>query len=454
MAASPPKPSETLKHTTATPTMTARLIMQGKEVGTIIGKNGEIIKNLRNESGAKIYISSGACTDRVVTVSGTKHCVQRALSSICEKFEDDSTGGLKPCPGPKPPITFHVIVPSVLCGTLIGKGGSTIKHLREVTGASILIASDMLPNSTERAVTISGSSKAVSQCIYNICNIMAESPQKGVTLSYKPSQAGIQADPASSCPGSDLSSISSSDSSYINFTPMQQSTPPYPVPLDTFHILPPMLNGSHIGFIQQTPQLAGNSPLMYYPNSPIAPQHMFSPPIHLNLGTNTPPHREDQMKKPSVAAPVQSVPNMAPTIHSLPKIPQSLGFHSVNGLVGIGSPIMGPPGVQNGGRGSSNHQVHEMTVPNEIIGCVIGKGGSKISEIRQISGAMIRISNCEDRDAPANLDRTITISGNSESVALALYLINMRISMETASLGGVTGFQYISPNHIIKSEIQ
>ena len=45
---------------------------------------------------------------------------------------------------------------------------------------------------------------------------------------------------------------------------------------------------------------------------------------------------------------------------------------------------------------------------------------------RQISGAMIRISNCEDRDAPANLDRTITISGNAESVALAQYLINMR----------------------------
>ena len=45
---------------------------------------------------------------------------------------------------------------------------------------------------------------------------------------------------------------------------------------------------------------------------------------------------------------------------------------------------------------------------------------------RQISGAMIRISNCEDRDAPANLDRTISITGNTESVALAQYLINMR----------------------------
>ena len=34
------------------------------------------------------------------------------------------------------------------------------------------------------------------------------------------------------------------------------------------------------------------------------------------------------------------------------------------------------------GRGQSTHQTHEMTVPNEIIGCVIGKGGSKIAEIR------------------------------------------------------------------------
>ena len=34
------------------------------------------------------------------------------------------------------------------------------------------------------------------------------------------------------------------------------------------------------------------------------------------------------------------------------------------------------------GSGAHAHQTHEMTVPNEIIGCVIGKGGSKIAEIR------------------------------------------------------------------------
>ena len=59
----------------------------------------------------------------------------------------------------------------------------------------------MLPNSTERAVTISGGSEAITQCIYNICNIMAEvsdevtgliisspqsAPQSGMTVSYRP----------------------------------------------------------------------------------------------------------------------------------------------------------------------------------------------------------------------------------------------------------------------------
>ena len=77
-------------------------------------------------------------------------------------------------------------MPASQCGSLIGKGGSKIKEIREVTGASIQVASEMLPNSTERAVTISGSSKAITQCIYNICCVMLESPPKGTTIPYTP----------------------------------------------------------------------------------------------------------------------------------------------------------------------------------------------------------------------------------------------------------------------------
>lgn len=70
----------------------------------------------------------------------------------------------------------------------------------------------------------------------------------------------------------------------------------------------------------------------------------------------------------------------------------------------------------------SDTQQQEMTVSNDLIGCIIGKGGTKIAEIRQISGAMIRISNSE----AGSTDRTITISGNPDAVAVAQYLINMR----------------------------
>merc|ERR1712223_2170531 len=316
------------------------------EVGSIIGKKGDIVKRFREESGAKINITDGSCPERIVTVIGSAKAIHKAFTLICEKFEEDLEATLTPNV-PRPPITFRLVVPASQCGSLIGKGGSKIKGIREVTGASIQVASEMLPNSTERAVTVSGSSEAITQCIYNICNIMAESPPKdaSITVPFRPHRT-------------------------------------------------------------------------VYGAVPIGPAPLI-------------PSYTTQLGKGGM-------------------VPTAGGLSHINGLAGFAPGVLNPAGG-GGGRGANTHQTHEMTVPNEIIGCVIGKGGSKIAEIRQISGAMIRISNCEDRDAPANLDRTITISGNCESVALAQYLINMRISMETASLGGLAGFQYISPNHIIKS---
>merc|ERR1712061_332016 len=167
-------------------TLTIRLIMQGKEVGSIIGKKGDIVKRFREESGAKINISDGSCPERIVTVTGNTETIFKAFTLICNKFEEDLSNLISPGTVPRPPITFRLIVPASQCGSLIGKGGSKIKEIREVTGASIQVASEMLPNSTERAVTISGSSDAITQCIYHICSVMTESPPKGITVPYRP----------------------------------------------------------------------------------------------------------------------------------------------------------------------------------------------------------------------------------------------------------------------------
>ena len=48
----------------------------------------------------------------------------------------------------------------------------------------------MLPNSTERAVTISGERNAVTACIYSVCAVMLESPPKGPTIPYTPKSGG------------------------------------------------------------------------------------------------------------------------------------------------------------------------------------------------------------------------------------------------------------------------
>ena len=100
-------------------------------------------------------------------------CIPLFLILPLSQFQD-LANLVAPNTVPRPPITFRMIVPASQCGSLIGKGGSKIKEIREVTGASIQVASEMLPNSTERAVTISGGSKAITQCVYHICLVMSE----------------------------------------------------------------------------------------------------------------------------------------------------------------------------------------------------------------------------------------------------------------------------------------
>ncbi len=51
------------------------------------------------------------------------------------------------------------------------------------TGAQVQVAGDMLPNSTERAVTISGAPEAIIQCVKQICVVMLE-VKKGMEGKY------------------------------------------------------------------------------------------------------------------------------------------------------------------------------------------------------------------------------------------------------------------------------
>lgn len=59
---------------------------------------------------------------------------------------------------------------------------------------------------------------------------------------------------------------------------------------------------------------------------------------------------------------------------------------------------------------------------SQLIGCIIGRQGTKINEIRQMSGAQIKIANAMEGSS----ERQITITGTPANISLAQYLINAR----------------------------
>ncbi|XP_048193214.1 poly(rC)-binding protein 3-like isoform X1 [Perognathus longimembris pacificus] len=245
----------------------------------------------------------------------------------------------------KPPVTLRLVVPASQCGSLIGKGGSKIKEIRESTGAQVQVAGDMLPNSTERAVTISGTPDAIIQCVKQICVVMLESPPKGATIPYRPKPASTPV-------------IFAGGQAY---TIQGQYAIPHPDQLTKLHQLA----------MQQTP---------------------FPP-----LGQTNP------------AFPGEKLP-----LHSSEEAQNLMGQSS-------------------GLDASSPASTHELTIPNDLIGCIIGRQGTKINEIRQMSGAQIKIANATEGSS----ERQITITGTPANISLAQYLINARLTSEVTGMGAL-----------------
>uniref|UniRef100_A0A5F8GS92 Far upstream element binding protein 1 n=1 Tax=Monodelphis domestica TaxID=13616 RepID=A0A5F8GS92_MONDO len=110
----------------------------------VIGRGGEQISRIQQESGCKIQIApdSGGLPERSCMLTGTPESVQsakRLLDQIVEKG--------RPAPG------FHhgdgpgnavqeIMIPASKAGLVIGKGGETIKQLQERAGVKMVMIQD------------------------------------------------------------------------------------------------------------------------------------------------------------------------------------------------------------------------------------------------------------------------------------------------------------------------
>ena len=68
-----------------------------------------------------------------------------------------------------------------------------------------------------------------------------------------------------------------------------------------------------------------------------------------------------------------------------------------------------------------------ISIPADMVGCIIGRGGSKISEIRKSSGARISIAKAPHDDSG---ERMFTITGSAAANEKALYLLYENLEAE------------------------
>ncbi|XP_048687824.1 poly(rC)-binding protein 2 isoform X5 [Lepidochelys kempii] len=342
-------------------TLTIRLLMHGKEVGSIIGKKGESVKKMREESGARINISEGNCPERIITLAGPTNAIFKAFAMIIDKLEEDISSSMtNSTAASRPPVTLRLVVPASQCGSLIGKGGCKIKEIRESTGAQVQVAGDMLPNSTERAITIAGIPQSIIECVKQICVVMLESPPKGVTIPYRPKPSSS---PVIFAGGQDRYSSGSAS----------------------------------------------------YPHT--------APSMCLNSDLEGPP-QEAYTIQGQYAIPQPDLTKLHQLAMQQSHFPMSHGNTGFSGL-----------------DASAQTTSHELTIPNDLIGCIIGRQGAKINEIRQMSGAQIKIAN----PVEGSTDRQVTITGSAASISLAQYLIN--VSLESAKPSSQTASVTI-PDHL------
>jgi poly(rC)-binding protein 2/3/4 len=138
-----------------------RYLCASRKIGSIIGRGGEIAKQLRTETQAKIRIGESVpgCEERVITIFSSsretntiddmedKVCpAQDALFRVHERLASDESPGNEDIEEVAPQVTVRLLVPSDQIGCIIGKGGHIIQGIRSETGAQIrVLSNDHIP---------------------------------------------------------------------------------------------------------------------------------------------------------------------------------------------------------------------------------------------------------------------------------------------------------------------
>jgi len=183
------------------------LLAEHRNLGLVIGKQGQNIRQLREETGARIYIPKeciGNSTEKEIQISGDLDAVTQALETVvCQLAESTNTTRIPYVPGsvggyPLAEISPGIVngtansgapsvcriettmwVPKAVIGQVIGRGGANIKTVRLQSTANVNIDNgEDDDDSTERKITIKGSIQAMGIACNMIENLVNQANQR------------------------------------------------------------------------------------------------------------------------------------------------------------------------------------------------------------------------------------------------------------------------------------
>nr|VDD42404.1 unnamed protein product [Brassica oleracea] len=164
-----------------------RYLCPVKKTGSIIGKGGEIAKQIRSETKSNMRINEAlpGCEERVVTIYSTSdelnhfgddgEIVCPALDAlfkvhdmIVAEVDEDDDDDL----GDKQTVTVRMLVPSDQIGCVIGNGGQVIQNLRNETNAQIRVIKD------DELLQIIGEPLIVREALYQVASLLHDNPSR------------------------------------------------------------------------------------------------------------------------------------------------------------------------------------------------------------------------------------------------------------------------------------
>jgi len=167
--------------------VTEQIYVPDNMVGLLIGRGGENITRMQQESSCKIQMSQdnqGQPT-RLCTLTGSPEAIVAAKAQIDAVIRND--GGRQGGGGGRPPIGgggggmgggFEMMLEGPLVARVIGKGGENIKRLQEETGAKIVIIQESKDFADQKPLRISGPPDKVEYAKQRVMQVIQEEREK------------------------------------------------------------------------------------------------------------------------------------------------------------------------------------------------------------------------------------------------------------------------------------